>query len=49
MLLTDLGPLQNTIRDFWLMIWQENVSQIVMLTNIMEGNKVILTIVASNQ
>uniref|UniRef100_A0A8W8NNF7 Receptor-type tyrosine-protein phosphatase kappa n=1 Tax=Magallana gigas TaxID=29159 RepID=A0A8W8NNF7_MAGGI len=33
------GPLQNTIRDFWLMIWQENVSQIVMLTNIMEGNK----------
>lgn len=26
--------------DFWFMIWQENIEQVVMLTNIMEGNKV---------
>lgn len=26
--------------DFWLMIWQENIEQVVMLTNIMEGTKV---------
>lgn len=34
------GPKQNTMADFWLMIWQENIEQVVMLTNIMEGNKV---------
>ncbi|XP_061190386.1 receptor-type tyrosine-protein phosphatase T-like [Saccostrea echinata] len=33
------GPKQNTLTDFWLMIWQEKVSQIVMLTNLKEGNK----------
>ncbi|XP_065921961.1 receptor-type tyrosine-protein phosphatase epsilon [Magallana gigas] len=33
------GPTQNTVGDFWLMVWQEHVEQIVMLTNLMEGPK----------
>uniref|UniRef100_A0A8W8NZK0 protein-tyrosine-phosphatase n=1 Tax=Magallana gigas TaxID=29159 RepID=A0A8W8NZK0_MAGGI len=33
------GPRQNTVEEFWLMVWQENVSQIVMLTNVTEGKK----------
>ncbi|XP_061190331.1 receptor-type tyrosine-protein phosphatase mu-like [Saccostrea echinata] len=33
------GPRQNTVKDFWTMIWQENVNQIIMLTNLKEGNK----------
>ncbi|XP_061165547.1 receptor-type tyrosine-protein phosphatase epsilon-like [Saccostrea echinata] len=34
------GPKQNTVGDFWTMIWQENVSVIVMLTNLKERNKI---------
>ncbi|XP_056003431.1 receptor-type tyrosine-protein phosphatase T-like [Ostrea edulis] len=34
------GPKQNTLVDFWAMIWQDNVSQIVMLTNLKEGVKI---------
>lgn len=33
------GPRQNTVADFWFMVWQENIKQIVMLTNLMEGTK----------
>ncbi|XP_056002212.1 receptor-type tyrosine-protein phosphatase mu-like [Ostrea edulis] len=33
------GPKQNTLSDFWTMIWQENVRQIIMLTNLREGSK----------
>ncbi|XP_061190203.1 receptor-type tyrosine-protein phosphatase epsilon-like [Saccostrea echinata] len=33
------GPKQNTVSDFWALIWQERVKQIVMLTNLREGNK----------
>lgn len=35
-----LGPKQNTVADFWCMVWQEHIEQIIMLTNIMEGNTV---------
>ncbi|XP_078328337.1 receptor-type tyrosine-protein phosphatase kappa-like [Crassostrea virginica] len=34
------GPKDNTLEDFWKMIWQEKVTQIVMLTNIKEGVKI---------
>ncbi|XP_062597468.1 receptor-type tyrosine-protein phosphatase epsilon-like isoform X6 [Saccostrea cucullata] len=34
------GPKQNTLGDFWTMIWQENVFSIVMVTNLKEGTKV---------
>nr|XP_022305246.1 receptor-type tyrosine-protein phosphatase epsilon-like isoform X2 [Crassostrea virginica] len=34
------GPKQNTVDDFWKMIWQEDVDSIVMLTNLKEGDKV---------
>lgn len=35
-----LGPKQNTVADFWCMVWQEHIEQIIMLTNVMEGNTV---------
>jgi protein tyrosine phosphatase len=31
-----LGPLQTTVKDFWRMVWQENIVIIVMTTNIRE-------------
>nr|XP_022308537.1 receptor-type tyrosine-protein phosphatase T-like isoform X2 [Crassostrea virginica] len=34
------GPKQNTVDDFWKMIWQEDINSIVMLTNLKEGDKV---------
>lgn len=33
------GPLQITVNDFWIMIMQEKVSNIIMLCNITEGGK----------
>ncbi|XP_025107905.1 receptor-type tyrosine-protein phosphatase kappa-like isoform X3 [Pomacea canaliculata] len=33
------GPRDHTIDDFWRMVWQENVTQIVMLTNTIEGGQ----------
>ena len=42
------GPKNNTMNDFWHMVWQENVTQIVMLTNLMEDGKVGLLINLQN-
>ncbi|XP_059471280.1 uncharacterized protein LOC132194171 isoform X2 [Neocloeon triangulifer] len=33
------GPKSNTLVDFWRMIWQEQVSLIVMVTNLIENGK----------
>ena len=39
------GPFTpETIIDFWKMIWQENSSRVVMLTNLYEGDHVRLHI-----
>lgn len=35
-----LGPLINTIDDFWWMVWNEKCDKIVMLTNLFEDDKV---------
>jgi len=38
--------MKNTVDDFWLMIWQQGVQAIVMITNIIERGKVnIITLV----
>ena len=34
------GPVPNTINDFWRMIWEQNVTTIVMLTRLIEDAKV---------
>ncbi|XP_025108223.1 receptor-type tyrosine-protein phosphatase kappa-like isoform X3 [Pomacea canaliculata] len=33
------GPRSNTVSDLWWMVWQDNVTQIIMLTNLKEGGK----------
>ncbi|GFS89060.1 receptor-type tyrosine-protein phosphatase T [Nephila pilipes] len=33
------GPLPNTTRDFWAMIWQLNIRKVVMLANLFEHGK----------
>ncbi|XP_061170432.1 receptor-type tyrosine-protein phosphatase epsilon-like [Saccostrea echinata] len=33
------GPKNNTLKDFWRMIWQEDIKDIIMLTNIVEKGK----------
>ena len=37
-----VGPIKDTINDFWRMIWQLHIGKIVMLTNLEEDNKVFI-------
>ena len=39
------GPLPNYIEDFWRMVWQFRIPTIVIVTNLMEGQKVCTHIV----
>lgn len=34
------GPMQETVRDFWRMVWQENTASVVMVTNLVEVGRV---------
>ena len=38
-----LAPLPNTVDDFWCMVWEQESTMIVMLTNLVEKGKVCLT------
>ena len=39
-LIVIVGPMQTTLVDFWRLIWQERPPIIVMVTNVMEGNRI---------
>ncbi len=35
------GPLEQTVVEFWKMVWEQNTATIVMLTNLVELGKVL--------
>ena len=37
-----VGPTKDSINDFWRMIWQVDIGKIVMLTNLLEEDKVFM-------
>lgn len=40
LLLATLGPKEETVNDFWRMIWEQNTATIVMVTNLKERKEV---------
>lgn len=34
-----LGPMENTVCDFWRMIWEQHLELVLMLTNLEEYSK----------
>ena len=40
LLLATIGPKEETVNDFWRMIWEQNTATIVMVTNLKERKEV---------